>query len=254
MPRYRKSDRAENSRKMSVFSLFFPFVALIYAEAVLACFTGSGVTVYKVLPALAAGCICMAFQNITFSKALNFILQTLWLCLCLGLITAQFLCYRLTGEYFSPFSGELPQVSSLLSQAADEPLFVVCMALPLVLQLTVQLVGVIFRRDVLSTLLGAKILAFTGMLLLSVIISFAAVTFAMQDDSGEDSPRRMLEYDYMPTRTVETFGALPQAVIDFKYNVLHIRSEDVVHRYVLTESGEKVELSGEEAEQWLEEG
>jgi N-acetyl-anhydromuramyl-L-alanine amidase AmpD len=47
---------------------------------------------------------------------------------------------------------------------------------------------------------------------------------------------------------------LPDVVLDMKFNVLHMKEEEIVHHYIVAENGEYVELSEEELEAWNKEG
>ena len=93
-----------------------------------------------------------------------------------------------------------------------------------------------------------------GVLLLTVILSFVSVSLAFTDDADAMSPRKQIEREYMQQASVKTFGVLPDLVLDMKFNVLHMKEEEIVHYYIVTESGEYVELSEKELEAWNKEG
>ena len=255
MPRYRVEEKPARSDKISVFSVFFPLLSLLYAEGIFAYFSESGLTVYKILFALAAGCFSAAFGRLTPWRALNYLFQTLWLVLCVLLITVQFLCYEAAGSYLSVFSLKetWPGVSVMLAAAVKNLPFLVCMAAPVVLQLTVQSSVLLRRRSLFGALLGADWMELLGMLLLALILSFVSVTLAMHADTGEAAPRRQIETEYIATASAETFGVLPQTALDLKFNVLHIANEEVIRHYIVTEDGQQVEITAEEAAAWSEE-
>ena len=254
MPRYRVEEKTARSDKISVFSVIFPLLSLLYAEGIFAYFSESGFTVYKILFALAAGCFSAALGRITPLRVLNFIFQTLWLVLCVLLITAQFLCFEAAGAYLSVFEWKetWPGAAVMLAAAVKNLPFLVCMAAPVVLQLTVQRAALLRRRSLFGTLLGSDWMELLGMLLLALILSFVSVTLAMHADTGENAPRRQIETEYIATASAETFGVLPQTALDLKFNVLHIENEEVVRHYIVTEDGQQVEITAEEAAAWSE--
>ena len=71
------------------------------------------------------------------------------------------------------------------------------------------------------------------------------MTIAFYDADGEASPRRQLDIELMPAASVETFGVVPEAALDFKYNVLHLQGEEIVRRYVVSADGTRSELPAE---------
>ena len=217
-------------------------------------FSNSGLNAYKILFALAAGCLAVLFSRITPWRAVNYILQTVWLLFCFGVITLQFLCFAATAQYPSLFSGALPDTGAVLSAAGSHLPFLLCMAVPVVLQLAVQSTALIRRRSLLGTLLGSDFMEAFGMLVLALILAFVPVTMAFYDAEGDASPRRQLEIEYLPEASAETFGVLPMTVLDMKYNLLGVAEEEVVHHYVITEDGQQVELTESEMELWLREG
>ena len=252
MPRYRVKEKKDAMGKISVFSCVFPLFSVLYAEGMFVCFSGGSVNIFKFWFALAAGCVAAALCRLTPLKGLNYLLQTVWLLLCTGLITAQYLCLYAHGECFSVFAlrESAAYLPGMLTAAADNTMFLLCMAVPAVLQITLQPVLMLHRR---SSLGGGWVAAF-GWLLLAVILTFTAVTMAFYADEGVSSPRRQIETAYMPLASVETFGVLPQTVLDLKFNVLHIAKEENVRHYIVTEDGRQVELTDEELEAWMKEG
>ena len=256
MPRYRVEEKPKRSHKISVFSLIFPLISVLYAEGIFAFFSNSGLNVYKILFALAAGCLAVLFSRITPWRIVNYVLQTVWLLFCFGMITLQFLCFAAAGQYYSLFSaaGALPDTGAVFSAAGSHLPFLLCMAVPVVLQLAVQSTALIRRRSLLGTLLGSDWMEAFGMLVLALILAFVPVTMAFYDAEGDASPRRQLEIEYLPEASAGTFGVLPMTVLDMKYNLLGVAEEEVVHHYVITEDGQQVELTESEMETWLREG
>ncbi len=256
MARYKEKEKPKHIKRVSLFSFLFPLLFLLYAESVFGFFSDMRMTVYKILFSLSLGCVAIVFSALTPWRAVNYILQTVYTLFCIGFVTVQYLCFRVSGTYFALFSGAdpLPDAALLLSYAENELPFLFLMAVPVLLQLTVQ--GVVsFRREcALSVLLGGRIMVLFGTLLLALILSFVSVSLAFKNDADTVSPRKQLEKEYMPVASAEAFGVLPQAVLDLKFNVLHIKEEDIVHHYIVTENGEYVELSEEELEEWNREG
>lgn len=255
MARYKVEEKPKRTDKISAVSLIFPLLSVLYAEGIFAYFSGSSFNVYKILFALAAGCAAVALSRLTPWRILNYILQTVWLLFCVGLITAQFLCFQALGTYFSIFAlaGGLPALSAVLTATMKNLPFLICMAVPVVLQFTVQFAAVVRRRSLLGTLLGADWMELLGMLLLALILSFVAATLALYADEGEASPRRQMEIEYMPEASAKTFGVLPQTALDAKFNVLHIAEEEVIRHYIITEDGQQVELTEAELANWQRE-
>lgn len=249
MPRYRAEKNPKCSDKISVFTFLFPVLSVLYAEGIFSFFAETGFYAYKILFALAAGCVAEALSHITPVRVLNFLLQTAWLLFCWGMIVGQFLCMKTSGTYFSLFTAaeDLPALPVLLTAAIKNIPFIVCMLAPAVLQFTVQRGALLHKRSLLGTLLGANWLEAPGMLLLAVILAFVSVTMAFYADSGEASPRRQMEIGLMPEASVETFGVLPETVLDFKYNVLSIAEEEIIHNYVVTEDGQQIEITEDDA-------
>ena len=225
---------------------------MLYAEGIFVCFSDGSVNIFKFWLALAGGCLAAALCRLTPIKGLNYLLQTVWLLLCTGLITAQYLCLYAHGECFSPsvWRESMAYLPGMLTAAADCTAFLLCMAVPVVLQITLQPVLMLHRR---SSLGGGWVAAF-GWFLLAVILTFTAVTMAFYADEGASSPRRQIETAYMPLASVETFGVLPQMALDVKFNVMHIAKEETVHHYIVTADGQQVELTDEELEAWMAEG
>ncbi|MBQ2667919.1 MAG: hypothetical protein IJF56_04750 [Clostridia bacterium] len=256
MPRYREKEKKVRTDRISLFTLLFPLVSVLYAEGIFAWFSGFGFSVYKILFALAAGCIAAALSRLTPLRIVNAVLQSAWLLFCFGFIALQFLCFQAGGVYCSLFIPveNLPAVSALVKAAAKNLPFMICMLVPAVLQLFVQCPLLLTRRSLLGTLLGADWMELLGMLLLALILGFVSFTMAMRADAGETAPRRQIELQYMPAESAETFGILPQTVLDLKYNVLHIQKEEVIHHYIVTEDGTQVEITEQEAGLWAQEG
>lgn len=216
--------RHSEAERVSVTAFLFPLLSVLYFEAVFSYFAQAEMTVYKVLFALSAGALALALSRLTPFRVLNFILQTAWLLFCGGLTAAQFLCFRASGAYISLFGGGARPAGGALFSAALESLpFLACLLPPLAVQLTLQ----------------------RGALLLAVILAFVSVTLAFYDADGEASPRHQLEIELMPEASVETFGVVPEAALDFKYSVLRLHGEEVVRRYVVAEDGTRSALSEE---------
>lgn len=234
------------AERVSVTAFLFPLVSVLYFEAVFSYFVQAEMTVYKILFALSAGALSLAFSRLTPSRILNFLLQTAWLLFCGGFIAVQYLCFKASGAYVSLFGGgALPAGGALLSAAAESLPFLFCLLPPLAVQFTVQRGALLHRSSLPGRLLGADWLEPIGAFLLAVILSFVSVTLAFYDADGENSPRRQLEIELMPKASVETFGVVPEAALDFKYNVLHLRGEEIVRRYVVAEDGTRSALSEE---------
>ena len=251
MPRYKAKNKKDRTSGISAFSLVFPLFSVLYAEEIWIRFAGGEMNVMRLLFALAAGCFTAALSRLTPWKGLNYFLQTVWVFFFSALFAAQFLCYKAHGVYFSAFApqelvGYLP---GILGIAADHAVFLLCMSAPLLLQLAAQSIAVLRRRSVLNGFGSA-----VGMLLLAVILSFVSVTMAFYAADGADSPRRQIEIAYMPEKSVETFGMLPQTALDLKFNVLRLAEKEVVHHYIVTEDGQRVELTEEELAAWEREG
>ena len=251
MPRYTAKQKKDRKEKISVFSLAFPLFSILYAEEIWIYFTDEKMSVFRLLFALAAGCFTAAICRLTPWKGLNYLLQTVWVAFFSVLFAAQYLCFQVYGVYFSVFAPKewMEYLPGALGAVADHLPFLLCIAVPLLLQLLVQSTAVLRRRCVFDGFMGAL-----GMLLLTVILSFVSVTLAFYSDNGDASPRRQLEISYMPEASVETFGVLPQMVLDLKFNVLHIAEEEIVRHYVVTEDGQRVELTEEELAVWEREG
>ena len=256
MPRYKKKEKPRHARHLSVFTSVFPLLTVLYAEMVFCLFSDMSLTVYKVLFALSLGGIAAALGHVTPSRAVNCVLQTAYTVFCVGFIAVQYLCYQTIGYYFTPFSNvyPLPGRVFLNSTAQSELLFVLCMALPVLLQLTAQNILLFRRKSAVSALLGGNAMELFGALLLSVLLAFASVSLAVQDDTGAPSPKRQIADEYVPEVSVRTFGVLPQTLLDLKFNVLHIRETDTVHNFIVAENGEHIELSEEELDKWNREG
>lgn len=256
MPRYRVEEKKPQAERISVFSLLFPLLSVLYAEGMFAYFSGFSLDVYKVLFALAAGAFGVALSRLTPWRGVNFVLQSLWLLFCFGWITVQFLCFAAGGTYLSLFvPGEnLPAVSAVFGMAASNLPFLICMLVPVVLQFTLQAMALLRRRSLLGKLLGGDWMELLGMLLLALILSFTSFTLAMRDDADAPSPRHLMEIAYDPALSAETFGILPQTALDLKFNVLHIAKDEVIKHYIVTGDGTRVEVTEREAESWLREG
>ncbi|MFQ7752374.1 MAG: hypothetical protein ACLRH1_00365 [Acutalibacteraceae bacterium] len=238
--------RHSEAERVSVTAFLFPLLSVLYFEAVFSYFVQAEMTVYKVLFALSAGALALALSRLTPFRVLNFILQTAWLLFCGGLTAAQFLCFRASGAYISLFGGGARPAGGALFSAALESLpFLACLLPPLAVQLTLQRGALLHRGSLPGRLLGADWLEPIGALLLAVILAFVSVTLAFYDADGEASPRHQLEIELMPEASVETFGVVPEAALDFKYSVLRLHGEEVVRRYVVAEDGTRSALSEE---------
>ena len=99
MPRYRTEEKPARTNKISVFALIFPLFFVLYAEGIFAYFSGSSLNAYKILFALAAGCIAVALSRLTPWRILNYVLQTAWLLLCVGLQLLLFVVSGFTQDY-----------------------------------------------------------------------------------------------------------------------------------------------------------
>ena len=242
-----KHQAAPGAERVSVTALLFPLVSVLYFEAVFSYFAQTGMTVYKVLFALSAGAFGLALSRLTPSRVLNFLLQSAWLLFCGGLAAAQYLCFAATGAYVSLFGGgALPSGGALLAAAAENLPFLACLLLPpLAVQCTLQRGALWHRSSLPGRLLGADWLEPIGALLLAAILAFVSVTIAFYDADGEASPRRQLDIELMTAASVETFGVVPEAALDFKYNVLHLQGEEIVRRYVVSADGTRSELPAE---------
>ena len=256
MTRDKEKGKPKHMQRVSVFLSLFPLLSVLYAEMVFCYFSDFRMTVYKILFSLSLGCIAIAFSKITPWRPVNYILQTVYTLFCIGYIAMQYFCFRVSGTYFALFSGErsLPKMNVLLSCVKNETSFLILILLPVLLQITVQGVVVFRRRSLLSAWLGGNGMELFGVLLLSVILSFVSISLAFTDDADAMSPRKQIEREYMQQASVKTFGVLPDVVLDMKFNVLHMKEEEIVHYYIVTESGEYVELSEKELEAWNKEG
>lgn len=246
MARYRAAEKKDRTEKVSVTAFLFPLLSILYFELIFSYFAQTGITAYKVLFALAVDSLALAVSRITPWRFFNFILQSVWILLCGGLIAAQFLCRAASGGYFSLFAPDtLPSFGALLSAALGNIPFLACMLVPLVLQFTAQRAALLKRRSLPGRLLGANWLEPVGAILLAVVLAFVSVTIAFYDTEGEASPRRQMEIELLPAASVSSFGVLPETALDFKYNVLHIAQDEIIHRYVVTEDGRRIELPEE---------
>ncbi len=243
MAKHRAADNTPPKARASLTAFLFPIVVILYFEAVYAWFAQTGMNVYKVLFALAAGALALLLSRLTPLRMLNFILQSAWILACGGWIALQFLYGRATGKSLSMFGGALSEgFGTAFSAAAENLPFLACILLPLLFQCTVQRGALLHRRSLAGRLLGADWLEPIGAALLAVVLSFIAVTIAFCDTQGDASPRRQMENAWMPEASVETFGVLPEAALDFKYNVLHWQTEETVRRYVVYADGTRSEL------------
>lgn len=252
MPRFKQKEKMKHVRRESVFSLVFPLLSILYAELVYSHFLNTDMTVFKILFALAAGCIAVAFSRVVPWKWGGYFLQTVWILFCIVLISLQYIVFKASGEWLSLFSQNsiLAEPSELISTAQTELRFLLFMAVPVLLQFAVQSVALLRRESLIGSLLGGNGMEFFGMLLLSLILTFVSVFLAFDDESA----RRLIEKEYIPQASAASFGVLPQNVLDLKFNVLHIKEEDVIHHYIVTENGEYVELTEQELEKWNREG
>lgn len=241
MARYRAEKGWE---RLSVTTLLFPLLFVLYCEAVFAWFSQTGFTVYKILFALAAGCIALALSRLTPLRALNFLLQSAWLLFCWGLIAVQFLHFRLFGVYYELSGGGRTArfLSALPAAVAQNLPFALCMLMPVLLLFTLQRVMLLRRRSLLGRLLGANWLEPVGALLLAAILIFTTVVLGLYDTQGEESPSRLLDTHFAAEPSAASFGVVPEFALDVKYNVLHIRGEEKVRYYVVRGDEEPVEL------------
>lgn len=246
MAKHCAADRRSGKDRVSGVTLLFPLVVILYFEAVYAWFAQTGMNVYKVLFALAAGALALMLSRLTPLRALNFILQSVWVLGCGGWIAVQFLYIRATGEPLSMFTDTLPAAFSKAASAAAQNLpFLGCMLLPLLVQFTVQRGSLLHRSSLAGWLLGADWLEPIGAALLAVVLAFVSMTLAFCDTKGDPTPRQQLENGWSPAASIETFGVLPEAVLDLKYNVLHLKTETVVQNYVVYADGTSSALPAE---------
>ncbi|MGN0477802.1 MAG: hypothetical protein ACI4GO_00060 [Hominenteromicrobium sp.] len=244
MARYRVEEKAERPKRLSVTTLLFPLLSVLYGEAVFAFFAQTGFTVYKILFALAAGCIALALSRITPFYPLNYLLQSVWLLLCLGTITGQYLYYRMFGMYFELCGEDRTArfLSALPAAILQNAPFLLCMLVPLLVHFTLQRVMLRGRRSLMGWLLGADWLEPVGALLLAVILGFVSVVLGLYDTQGDESPSRLLDTHFAAEPSVEIFGAVPELALDVKYNILHIQGEETVRYYLVRGDEEPVEL------------
>ncbi|MCI5652176.1 MAG: hypothetical protein MR295_08095 [Ruminococcus bromii] len=244
MARYRVEEQTERPKRLSVTTLLFPLLSVLYGEAVFAFFAQTGFTVYKVLFALAAGCIALALSRLTPFYPLYYFLQSVWLLLCWGIIAGQYLYFRLFGAYFE-LRGEdrtARFLSALPAAIVQNVPFLLCMLVPVLLHFTLQRVMLRERRSLMGYLLGANWLEPIGALLLAAILGFVSVVLGLYDTQGEESPCRLLDTHFAAEPSVEAFGAVPELALDVKYNVLGIAGEEMVRYYVVYDGGESVAL------------
>lgn len=242
MARYRVE---ETPTRVSVTTLLFPLLSVLYGELVFAFFSQTKMTVYKILFALAAGCIALALSRITPWRWINFLLQSVWLLFCWGLITVQYLYDKMFGTYLELFGEDRTArfLSGLPAAVMQNALFVLCMLLPVLLHFTLQRVMLRRRQSLLGRLLGANWLEPIGALLLAVILTFTSVVLGLYDTQGEESPSRLLDTHYAASPSVDAFGVVPAFALDVKYNVLHIEGEEIVRYFVVRDGQEPEELS-----------
>lgn len=232
MARYRK---AEESEPVSVTTLLFPVLFVLYCEWVFAFFSQTALTVYKILFSLALGFIALALSRITPLRALNFFLQSVFLLACWLVPVGQFLYFKQFGMYYT-LSGErnfLRLFAELPGLVAQNAVFSLLMLLPVLLLFTLQRAMLLHRRSLMGLALGANWLEAPGALLLAVILSFTAVTVGLSDTRGEQSPARLITARFEPAESTALFGAVPELLLDVKYNVLHLEGEDTVKYFIV---------------------
>lgn len=93
----------------------------------------------------------------------------------------------------------------------------------------------------------------TGMTVYKVLFALSAGAFGLA--LSRLTPSRVLNFllqsawllfcGGLAAASVETFGVVPEAALDFKYNVLHLQGEEIVRRYVVSADGTRSELPAE---------
>lgn len=227
-------------------TVLFPLFFALYAELAVSLFARMEITAYKVLFALAAGCIAVFVSRLIPLRVVGFILQSLlltayWLYAC-----AQFVHFASRGVFFSPFSASDAPTAMWFSALRQNWPFLLVMLPPLVLQFTLQRSFLLHRAGLIGAITGSAWMDAFGTLLLAAAALLIAVVLPLRNEEGSPSPRRLMDIEFSAGESVEVFGVLPTFALDVKYNVLGIHGEEIIHHWVVNEDGTQIEISADE--------
>ena len=237
---------ARRRERGSWIAVLFPLFFVLYTEIAVSVFARMEITSYKILFALAAGSIALFVSRLIPIRVVGFILQSLlllayWLYTC-----AQFVHYASRGVFFSLFSASDAPTAMWVSALRQNWLFLLVMLPPLVLQFTLQRGFLLHRAGLIEAVTGSAWMDTFGALLLAAAILLIAIVLPLRNEEGSPSPRRLMDIEFSPRESVETFGVLPTFALDVKYNALGIHGEEIIHHWVVNEDGTQMEISADE--------
>ncbi|MCD8330423.1 MAG: LTA synthase family protein [Lachnospiraceae bacterium] len=211
------------------FLILFPLLYVPLNELIFSLFLNQGISIHKVTFSLLAGLFLYWFGQLTRDRRRAWRLQTIWTILYTVIYCVQVCYYTLFGTpfYLKSLSGAGDAMGDFFQVVIDTVLSTAPALLPMLLLFLLWVT--IYRRMFLTEPYEERrawrsLLVFTIWLCLSL-------GGGILDYNGATSASYMLLYDFVPTESVRTFGMLTTAILDVKYNILHLqatRQETVV--------------------------
>ena len=231
----------------------FPLIYVLYNETIFSLFNVNTVTGYVVLNSVIIGFMLIFLAGIGKKGGQHFVVEAVILCLITGIYLSQFIYYQIFQMLYvvSSIQGAgnaIGQFYSVLFLTMRENwLPIVLMILPLVYLFTIQ-------RKIFKTINMKKktVFSFGGLFVAFMTLNVAAVSL---NNSGAVSPRMLFYNTFVPTESLEHFGVVGAMMLDVKFNVLNIKSDNfrVSASDITIEDKEPVKSALEEETRTVEE-
>ncbi|MCD8077058.1 MAG: LTA synthase family protein [Lachnospiraceae bacterium] len=211
------------------FLILFPLLYVPLNEGIFSLFLNQGISIHKVTFSLLAGFFLYWFGQLTRNRRRAWLMQTLWAILYTMIYCVQVCYYTLFGTpfYLKSLSGAGDAMGDFFQVVIDTVLSTAPALLPMIL---LALLWLIVYRRVFLTEPYEERRAWRSLLLFTIWLCLT-LGGGILDYNGATSASYMLLYDFVPTESVRTFGMLTTAILDIKYNILHLqatRQETVV--------------------------
>lgn len=211
------------------FLILFPLLYVPLNECIFSLFLNQGGSIHKVTFSLLAGLFLYWFGQLTRNRRRAWRMQTLWVILYTIIYCVQVCYYTLFGTpfYLKSLSGAGDAMGDFFQVVVDTVISTAPALIPMIL---LFLLWVTFYRREFLTEPYEERRAWRSLLIFTIWLCLT-LGGGILDYNGATSASYLLLYDFVPTESVRTFGMLTTAILDVKYNILHLqatRQETVV--------------------------
>ena len=234
-----------------LFLILFPLLYALFNEIVFSIFLKQGFTIHKLTFALLEGFFLYWLGQLNRRRVRGFILQTIFAVIYSLVYGIQLTYYTLfetpfylkslggAGAAMTGFFGVV--ISSILAVGPALLLIILCF-----------LLWISFYRKYFLLVPYSENRGWKSLLCMTAWMVLA-LSMAVIDYNGATSPSYMFLYEFVPTESVKTFGMLPTAVLDIKYNIFHLQTTrtETVHLNLDSIEVQTASQSSDDSEQVL---